>query len=92
MLYKARKGIVKRLNKKGIVAGGLIPGFARHKATMTAQEYVDKVVTGELYDATLSFQLRHDFIVRGLLENYIDDAPSDNWSTLIVWENPDYRA
>ena len=92
MLYKARKGVIRRLNRKGLVAGGLIPGYADYKDTLTVQEYVDKVVAGDLYDPTLSFQLKHGFEVRGLLDNYIDDSASDNWSTLIVWENPDYSA
>ncbi|MDQ7025885.1 MAG: GNAT family N-acetyltransferase [Anaerolineae bacterium] len=92
MLYTARKGIVKQLNKKGIVAGGLIPDFAKHKGKLTVQAYVDKVVAGELHDSTLSFQMRRGFEVRGLLENYIADEASDNWSTLIVWDNPDYEA
>jgi len=90
MLYAARKGIIKKLNKKGLVAGGLIPGFANYKDSMTVQEYVDSVVAGTLYDSTLSFQLRHGFEVRTLLENYIEDSASDNWATLIVWDNPDY--
>ena len=91
-LYAARKGIVQRLNRRGIVAGGLIPGFAAHKQAMTPQDYVDKVVQGQLRDNTLSFQLGRGFVVRGLLRDYIVDEASDNWATLIVWENPDYRA
>ena len=91
-LYAARKGIVQRLNRRGIVAGGLIPGYSAHKQELTVQQYVDKVVAGELRDNTLSFQLGRGFAVRGLLRDYIEDAASDNWATLIVWENPHYRS
>ncbi len=91
LLYQARMGIVKRLNRRGIVAGGLIPGYAEHKALLSPQAYADKVVAGELYDSTLSFQLNRGFEVRGLLRDYIKDAASDNWATLIVWDNPDYQ-
>lgn len=90
-LYAARKSIVRRLNRRGIVAGGLIPGFAAHKHAMTPQEYVDQVAQGRLRDDTLSFQLGRGFVVRGLLRDYIEDEASDNWATLIVWDNPDYR-
>lgn len=90
MLYDARQNTVKQLNRKGIVAGGLIPDFANHKDKMSVNQYVDAVVAGELYDRTLSFQLKNGFVVRGVLENYIEDSASDNWSTLIVWDNPDY--
>jgi GNAT superfamily N-acetyltransferase len=89
-LYEARKGLVKRLNCAGIVAGGLMPGFSKHKQAMSAHEYVDRVMRGDLYDSTLSFQMHQGFQIKGVLENYIHDTASDNWSALILWENPEY--
>ena len=90
-LYELRKDVVRRYNRKGIVAGGFIPGFANYKANMDVRTYVDKVVAGELYDPTLSMQLRNGFQVRGILSNYMRVGRSDGYATLIVWENPDYR-
>ena len=84
-LYDARKAVVRRLGRRGIVAGGMLPGYAAHKP-MSVQDYVQKVVAGELSDPTLSFQLKNGFEVRGLLENYLDDEASAGWATLIVWE------
>lgn len=92
LLYQARKQVVVRYNRRGIVAGGLIPGYARVRGQMTPHEYVQRVVAGEFKDPTLSFQLRDGFQVWGMIENYIDDSASDNWATLIVWENPEHRA
>lgn len=91
-IYAARQALVQRYNRRGIVAGGLIPGYAHYKRQLSVQAYVDRVVAGELTDPTLSFQLRNGFRVRGLIENYIEDSASDNWSTLIEWVNPDYQA
>jgi GNAT superfamily N-acetyltransferase len=90
-LYELRKDLVRRANKRGIIAGGHIPGFADHKHEMSAAEYVKRVTARELYDPTLSFQLENGFQARGVLENYIHDEATDSWSALIVWENPDYR-
>lgn len=90
-IYAARQALVKRTNRRGIVAGGLIPGYLHHKATMSVQEYVDCVVAGRLTDPTLSFQLRRGFHVRGLIEDYIEDSASDNWATLIEWVNPEWQ-
>lgn len=90
-LYTARKNVVKKLNRKGIVAGGLIPTYAKFKKKMTVEEYVEQVIAGKIFGRTLSVQLRNGFKVKGLLENYIEDTASDNWSTLIVWDNPDYQ-
>jgi len=91
-LYELRKGVVRKYNKRGIIAGGHIPDFANHKHRMSAAEYVERVASGELYDATLTFQIENGFQVRGVLENYIEDAETDGWSALIVWENPDHQA
>ena len=85
MLYQARKDLVRRFGKKGIIAGGSLPGFADHKDSMGVDDYVKSVVAGKLYDPTLSFQLENGFEVRGLLENYLDDPADDGWAALIVW-------
>jgi hypothetical protein len=65
-----------------------LPGYFHHKAEMSAEEYVERVVAGELSDPTLSFQLAHGFEVRGMLEGYLDDEADDGWAALIVWESP----
>lgn len=86
LLYQARKDLVRRYGKRGIIAGGSLPGFYDFKSSMSAHEYVEKVVAGEMSDPTLSFQLANGFEVRGLLENYIEDRADDGWAALIVWE------
>ena len=63
-LYDARKALVQRDNKRGIVAGGLTPDFTKHKDSMSIEDYVDKICQGNLYDSTLSFQLRRRFCVQ----------------------------
>lgn len=85
-LYEARKDLVRRHGKRGIIAGASLPGFFEHKDGMTIHEYVDRVVAGDLTDPTLSFQMGNGFQVRGLLENYMDDPADDGWAALIVWE------
>jgi GNAT superfamily N-acetyltransferase len=91
LIYKARKDLVRRFSRRGIVAGGVLPGFVHYKHQMSVHDYVAQVLAGELFDPTLTFQLKEGFEVRGLLANYLEDSASDNWATLIVWENPDYR-
>jgi GNAT superfamily N-acetyltransferase len=86
MLYEARKDLARRYGKRGIIAGGSIPGYYEYKATMSAHDYVARVVAGELHDPTLTFQMENGFEVRGLLENYLDDEADDGWAALIVWQ------
>jgi GNAT superfamily N-acetyltransferase len=84
-LYEARKALVRKLGLEGIVTGAMIPGFARHKAAMDAPSYVAHVQSGELFDPTLSVQLRQGFKIRGLLPNYLPDTATDGWAVLIEW-------
>ena len=88
-LYELRKDLVVRTAKRGIIAGGYMKGFPDHKAHMTADEYIAKVRSRELYDPTLTFQMDNGFHLGVALENYLTDPSTDNWSALIVWHNPD---
>ena len=89
-LYDARKELVRRLNLRGEVVAGLLPGYKSHQDQMSVDDYVEQVVAGELVDATLTMQLLNGFRVRRLLKGYIHDPRSNDTATLIVRENPDY--
>jgi GNAT superfamily N-acetyltransferase len=91
-LYDLRKQACQELNLAGIVAGGVIPGYAGHRHRMTAEQYIEAVKAGELYDPTLSFQIENGFEVRGALANYMNDPAVDGYASLIVWPNPAYQA
>ena len=88
-LYIRRKDLVRRFAKAGIVAGGVIPGYKDHIHEMSADDYVDKVVAGELYDPTLSFQLDNGFEALGAIPDYMDAPAVGDNAVLIVWRNPD---
>lgn len=91
-LYSARQALVRRLGRRGIVGGGMLPGYVHVRGRMTVSEYVERVLSGDLRDPTLNFQLACGFEVRGLLQGYIDEPSTHDWATLIVWENPDWKA
>lgn len=88
-LYDLRKQVVRDYGKRGIIAGGVIPGFADHKHEMTAGEYVEAVAAGDLFDPTLTMQIANGFEVRGVISDYVDDETTDGWASFIVWFNPD---
>ena len=92
LLYVARKQLARRLNLRGMVAGGMIPGYKDYRDRMGVEQYARAVAAGELTDPTLTPQLRAGFELRGILYNYIDAGELGNDSTLIVWENPDRKA
>jgi len=86
-LYDLRKQMCKDLGLAGIVAGGVIPGFAEHKHEMSADDYIAEVRSGHLYDPTLTFQLENGFEALCGLANYMTDPAVDSWASLIVWHN-----
>ncbi|HEX6292565.1 MAG TPA: GNAT family N-acetyltransferase [Herpetosiphonaceae bacterium] len=91
-LYAARHGLVQRLNLRGQIIGGMLPGFRHYRDRMAVDAYVARVVAGEIFDPTLSVQLRNGFEVRGILRGYLHDAALGDDAALLVWPNPAYRS
>jgi predicted amidohydrolase/GNAT superfamily N-acetyltransferase len=91
-LYAARKALLRRHNLKQMIAGGRIPGYIDYEGRMTAKEYVDKVVKGELRDPALNAHLRAGYEVRGVHFGYIEDAESLGYSTHLVMPNTRHNA
>ncbi|MCB0164684.1 MAG: GNAT family N-acetyltransferase [Anaerolineae bacterium] len=91
MLYMARRDLIRRLNLKGHVAGGLLKGYGQYKTQMPVEMYVEKVKRGELFDPTVSVQLKVGWEIYGILYDYVDEPSCDNKAAFIVWRNPDYR-
>jgi GNAT superfamily N-acetyltransferase len=90
-LYDARKALARRLNLKGEVAGGMMPGYYRYRDEMSVETYAQKVVRGELTDPTLTPQVKNGFRVKGIIYDHITDPRSDNCATMIIRKNPHYN-
>jgi hypothetical protein len=83
---------IRRMNLRGQVAGGMPKGFGALKHKMSIDEYVQALVSGQIFDPTVSIQLRQGFQLHGVIYDYLDDPSCDNKGILIIWHNPDYRA
>ena len=56
---------------------------------MSAEEYVKRVINGELKDPTLSFQLKEGFSVMAVVPDYLPhDKESLGYAAIIEWINP----
>lgn len=91
-LYAARKALLRRHNLKQMIAGGRIPGYSEYLGKMSAEEYVDKVLKGELRDKALNAHLQAGYEVRGVHYGYIDDEQSLGYSTHLVMPNSRHNA
>lgn len=71
-----------------LLGGGRMPGYHKNAHQLSAQEYIDKVVSGELYDPVISFLLKCGRLPIAVVENYLEDEESLNYGTLMEWKNP----
>lgn len=87
-LYDARKELCERLNLKGVLIGGRIPGYESYKAEMTPQQYIQAVRGKQIHDPVLTFQMSNDFHVLNLMRNYLPgDHESQAYGVLLMWNN-----
>jgi GNAT superfamily N-acetyltransferase len=89
-LYDARKDLAVKLNLRRIIAGGRLFNYCEYADRMSALEYAEKVVTGQIKDLVLSFQLKNGFKFIKILPNYMRDARSLNYASFIEWKNTKY--
>jgi predicted amidohydrolase/ribosomal protein S18 acetylase RimI-like enzyme len=89
-LYDVRKALAERLELKGIVLGGRMPGYARAKRRIgSAEEYLAAVRDNKLRDPVIGFQLRNGFEPIGILRSYLpEDKASGGNAVHMVWYNP----
>lgn len=84
-LYKAQFALVEALGLEGMYAGGMLKGYGRYRDVMSVREYAAKVIAGEIFDPTVSVQMKRGFKPCGVIEDYAWDSDADHAGMLIVW-------
>ncbi|HEX5358356.1 MAG TPA: GNAT family N-acetyltransferase, partial [Candidatus Nitrosotalea sp.] len=90
-IYEARKALAIKLNLRRIIGGGRLFNYCEHADKLSVEEYVKKVLEGNIREPVLYFQIKNDFKFIKILPNYIKDSRSLNYATFIEWKNPEYR-
>lgn len=91
-LYAAIRQLCVGLGLRRIVAGGRLFSYHEQAPHVTPEEYVARVLRGELRDRVLGSQLRAGFAVRGILSGYLRDPRSRDCATLLEWVRPGARS
>lgn len=87
-LYQARRDLAERLGLLRIRAGARLRGYGTWAKDLTPVEYVLRVVRRELFDPTLSFQLKRGFHVIDVVSGYLrHDEESLGFAATIQWLN-----
>ncbi|MFH2009328.1 MAG: bifunctional GNAT family N-acetyltransferase/carbon-nitrogen hydrolase family protein [bacterium] len=92
LLYRRRKSLLKRYNLRRMIAFGRIPGYREHAGKMTAEQYVELVIRGELKDPALNAHLKAGYQVKKVQLDITVDRSSLNYSTYLEMPNPGYDA
>jgi GNAT superfamily N-acetyltransferase len=88
-LYEARRALVEHFGLLRIRAGARLAGYHRYADRLSPENYTRRVVSGELTDPTLSFQLGRGFAVIGVAHDYLrHDPESLGHAAVIEWLNP----
>lgn len=91
-LYDYRKELCERLNLKGNIFGGRIPGYHSYAKKLTPKEYIEKVKRREIHDPVLNFQISNDYHPVRILKGYLEgDRASNEYAVLLRWDNIYYE-
>ena len=71
-----RRKLVKRYNLRRMIAYGRIPGYSAFSGKLTADEYVAKVIAGEMRDLALNAHLKAGYRVERVVLNLMRDQSS----------------
>ncbi|MDX5474085.1 MAG: GNAT family N-acetyltransferase [Bacillaceae bacterium] len=80
--------VVIHLQLDRLLGGGRMPGYHKVADTLTADQYIEKVVSGEIKDPVITFLLRCGRTPLKVVNNYLQDEESLNYGTLMQWKNP----
>ncbi len=71
-----------------LLGGGRMPGYGKHAEQMSAQQYLEAVMRGELKDPVVTFLLRCGRTPLKVVEGYLEDEESRDYAALMEWKNP----
>ncbi|MEX2450123.1 MAG: GNAT family N-acetyltransferase [Rhodospirillales bacterium] len=91
-LYDARRKLCERLELKGIVFGGRMPGYARRRHQYPdPKDYLEAAENRKVRDPAVRFHLSNDFEPIGIIRAYDpDDYDSLGYAAHMLWKNPQY--
>ena len=88
LMMQAMYHTVIKLGLDRLLGGGRMPGYHKVADRLTPEEYIREVTEGKRKDPVITFLLRCGRTPLAVVENYLEDAESLNYGTLMEWKNP----
>lgn len=83
-MYRARQEVCRSLGLKGQIIVGMPNGYANHAHEMSLEQYYEALVQGQIYDPTVSTQMRMGAEPHHLIHNYLDDPQCGNGGVMMI--------
>lgn len=83
-LYAARQSTAVRLGLRGQLTVGMLNGYGAVAGRMSAEDYYERLVAGEITDPTVSAQMRIGFRPGGLIPDYVRDPRCRGYGVLLT--------
>lgn len=71
-----------------LLGGARMPGYRQFAEGMSPEQYLAKILTGEIQDPIVTFLLRCGRVPVRISRDYLHDAESCNNAVLMEWRNP----
>lgn len=88
VLMDSMYDVVVHLHIDRLLGGGRMPKYHLYAHRYSPDEYIEKVVAGELRDPVITFLLQCGRKPISIVENYLEDEESLNYGVLMEWKNP----
>ncbi|MEQ2525500.1 GNAT family N-acetyltransferase [Bacillaceae bacterium CLA-AA-H227] len=88
LMMQAMYHLVIQKSLDRLLGGGRMPGYHKFAESLSAEQYVNEVVKGEIKDPVITFLLKCGRTPLTIVENYLDDEESHNYAVLMEWKNP----
>lgn len=82
-LYSARQEIARLLNMRGQVIVGMPAGYGKCSASLPFEEYYAQLLRGEIFDPTVSIQMKMGFEPEAVIADYLQDPKCGNYGVMM---------
>ncbi|MGG4441066.1 GNAT family N-acetyltransferase [Brevibacillus fortis] len=87
-MMQAMYELVVQKGLRRLLGGGRMPGYGRYADQWTPEQYLERVLTGEVKDPVITFLMRCGRTPVQVVADYLEDEESRNYATLMEWKNP----
>ena len=82
-LYAARQEIARSLSMQGQVIVGMPSGYGKVSSSVPFDDYYAQLLRGELFDPTVSVQLKMGFEPEAVIANHLEDPKCGNYGIMM---------